>query len=306
MQRKLTRALKAELQRALGDEVAQAQVIVHEQATATTEASFGALVTTHTQFIHVAESGTRVWGLREVGLAERPEGIAGKPVSISVLADDEMLRFTIPNGVRLEDVLALADVLSRHAGDAVAARIEILPWWEKKALWPYATKGRVAGGTTLLEPGVSGSLGVGRRGVSFYPSGEIEPILQFPWTEITDLFVEGRDDLSDRLTLDRLESMGLLQWGLDTKGGECFVTVLTKHDQLFFAAAAPPDLLTFHWEELLAHFSDDPLDKVESKTAPVLSSDLVSRLERLNTLHAAGSLTDAEFTAAKDALLGND
>jgi hypothetical protein len=305
MQRKLTRALKAELQRALGDELAQVQVIVHEQATATTEASFGALVTTHTQFIHVTETGTKVWGLREVGLAEQPEGIAGKPVTISVLAGEEMLRFTIPNGVRFEDVMMLAEGLRRHAGDAVAARIEILPWWEKKALWPYATKGRVAGGSTLLEPGTDGSLGVGRRGVSFYPSEEVDPILQFPWTEITDLFVEGRDDLSDRLTHDRLESMGLLEWALDTKGGECFVTVLTKNDELFFAAAAPPALLTFHWEELLEHFSGDPLDKVESAAAPAPNSDLVSRLERLNALHAAGSLTDAEFAAAKDALLSD-
>jgi hypothetical protein len=306
MQRKLTRALKAELQRALGDEVAQVQVIVHEQATATTAASFGALVTTHTQFIHVADSGTKVWGLREVGLAEHPAGIAGKPVSIGVLAGDEMLRFTIPNGVRFEDVVALADVLARHAGEPVAARLEILPWWEKKALWPYATKGRVAGGTTLLEPGTHGSLGVGRRGVSFYPSEEIDPILQFPWADVTDLFVEGRDDLSDRLTHDRLESLGLLHWGLDTKGGECFVTVLTKNDELFFAAAAPPALLTFHWEALLEQFASDPLDKVESAAAPVLNSDLVSRLERLNTLHAAGSLTDAEFASAKNALLGGE
>jgi hypothetical protein len=306
MQRKLPRALRAEVLRALGDEVAQVQVIVHEQATPTTEASFGALITTHTKFIHVAESGTRTWGLREVGLAEHPEGIAGKPVSISVLAGDELLRFTIPNGVRFEDVLVLAEVVRRNAGDAVAARIEIMPWWEAKALWPYATKGRVAGGTTLLEPGTDGSLGVGRRGVSFYPAGEVEPVLQFPWAEITDLFVEGRDDLSDRLTHDRLESLGLLHWAIDTKGGESFVTVLTKHDELFFAAAAPPDNLTFHWEELLDHFSGDPLDKVEEKAVPVLNSDLVSRLERLNTLHAAGSLTDAEFTAAKDALLGDD
>jgi hypothetical protein len=306
MQRKLSRALRAELQRVLGDEAAQVQVIVHEQATATSEASMGALVTTHTRFFHVADKGTQTWALREVGLAEAPEGVPGKPVSLSVLAGDEMLRFTIPNGVRFEDVQVLADVLRRHAGEAVAARIEIMPWWDAKALWPYATKGRVAGGTTLLEPGTDGSLGVGRRGVSFYPTDEIEPILQFPWTEITDLFIEGRDDLGLRLTDARLESLGLMAWALDTKGGESFVTVLTKQDEFFFAARTPPGLLTFHWEELLEHFSGDPLDKVEERAAPVLNSDLVSRLERLDTLHAAGSLTDAEFAAAKDALLGDD
>jgi hypothetical protein len=306
MQRKLPKTLRTELRRVLADDVPLIQVVVQEPATATTGVSIGALATTHTQFIHVADSGSRVWPLREVGLADQPLGIPGKPVSIGIVAGDEILRFTIPNGVLFEDVLLLAEVLHRNAGDAVSARIEILPWWEAKALWPYATKGRIAGGSTLLEPGTGGSLGVGRRGVSFYPTESIEPILQMPWSEVTDLFVEGRNDLSDRLTHNRLEELGLLHWAMDTRGGESFVTVLTKHDEFFFAAAAPPENLAFHWEEVLEHFSGDPLDKVEEAAAPPLNSDLVSRLERLNTLHANGSLTDAEFTAAKDALLGDD
>lgn len=281
------------------------QVVVQEPATVSSEASMGALAASHTLFVHVTEDGAKTWPLREVGLAESPEGIPGKPVSIAVLAGTELLRFTIPSGVRFEDVQLLAEVVRRNAGEAVTARLEIMPWWEAKALWPYATKGRVAGGTTPLEAGTDGSLGIGRRGVSFYPAEAIEPALQLPWAEVTGLFVEGRDDLSDRLTHDRLMALGLLHWSLDTRGGESFVTVLTKHDELFFATAAAPSLLSFHWEEVLEHFSGDPLEKVEEAAAPT-NSDLVSRLERLNTLHAAGSLTDAEFAAAKDALLGHD
>jgi hypothetical protein len=302
MQRKLPRALRAELQRSLGGEKPTVQIVVQEPATATSEVSIGGLVTTHTQFIHVTEGGAKTWPLRSVGLTDAPQGIPGKPVAIGILAEDELLRFTIPNGVPYENVLLLAEIVRRNAGDAVAARIEILPWWEAKALWPYATKGRVAGGTTLLTAGDDGSLGLGRRGVSFYPADSIEPTLQLSWPEVTDLFVEGRDDLSDRLTHDRLESLGLLHWALDTRGGESFVTVVTKHDELFFAAAASPVNLSFHWEEVLEHFTGDPLN-VEAAAAPVLNADLVSRLERLTTLHANGSLTDAEFTAAKDALL---
>jgi hypothetical protein len=303
MQRKLPRALRAELQRALDGEEPQIQVVVREEATITSEGSIGAIAATHTQFVHVTDSATRVWPLRSVGLTDAPQGIPGKPVAIGILADDELLRFTIPNGVPFENVLWLSEVVRRNAGDAVAARIEILPWWEGKALWPYGTKGRIAGGSTLLEPGTSGSLGLGRRGVSFYPLDSVEPALQFPWPEVTDLFVEGRDDLSDRLTHDRLDALGLLHWALDTKGGESFVTVMTKHHELFFAAAASPSHLGFHWEEVVDHFTGDPLKKVEEAAAPPLNSDLVSRLERLNSLHASGALTDAEFTAAKDALL---
>jgi hypothetical protein len=303
MQRKLPRALRAELQRSLDGEKPTAQIVVQEPATATTEASIGGLVTTHTQFIHVTEGSAKAWPLRSVGLADAPQGIPGKPVAIGILAEDELLRFTIPSGVPYENVLLIAEILRRNAGDAVAARIEILPWWEAKALWPFATKGRVAGGTTLLTAGDYGSLGLGRRGVSFYPVESMEPTLQLPWPEVTELFVEGRDDLSDRLTHDRLEALGLLHWALDTRGGESFVTVLTKQEELFFAAAAPTSNLSFHWEEVLEHFTGDPLRKVEEAAAPALNSDLVSRLERLTTLHANGSLTDAEFAAAKDALL---
>ena len=305
MKRKLPRALRSELRLAFADDQPLVEVVVQEPATATSEMSLGGLAASHTLFVHVSEAGTKTWPLRECGLAEQPLGITGKPVSFSVLARDELLRFTIPNGVPFEDVVALAEIVRRNAGDPVAARIEVLPWWEAKALWPYATKGRVAGGTTLLEPGADGSLGVGRRGVSFYPGGTVEPSLQLPWSEITDLFVEGRDDLSDRLTYDRLEKLDLLQWAVDTRGGESFVTVMTKHDELYFAAAASPFHLGFHWQELLEHFSGDPLDEVEESAAPALNSDLVSRLERLNALHAAGSLTDAEFAHAKDALLGD-
>ena len=209
MQRKLSRALRAELQHSLGDEVAQVQVVVHEQATATTEASMGALVTTHTRFIHVADKGAQVWGLREVGLQQKAKrGIPGKPVSLSVLANDEMLPLRrSPTRCQIEPVLGLAKALGRQADEP--------PWpphrdhalVEAKSLWPYANKGRWRAAPPCSSP-ARGSLGVGRRGVSFSPTDAIEPILQLPWTEITDLFVAGRDDLGLPITEDRLKDLG--------------------------------------------------------------------------------------------------
>jgi hypothetical protein len=304
MLRKLPRAIRAEVKRVVNGEELLGQVIVQSPPTPDEPARDGALAATRTQLIHVDKAGSRTWPIREVGIVDKPEPVAGRPVTIGILAGEEMLRFAMPSGVPFEHMFTFTQAVLRQETAEMSARIAVLPWWEAKALWPFATKGRVAGGSTLLTPGAEGSLGLGRRGVSFYPAGTIEPLLQFPWPDVTTLYVDDRDTLTERITLARFDELDLLKWALKARDTECFVTVQTKHDELYFAAAAPVERLRFHWETVLDRFAGDPIEEVQEVVAS--NADLVSRLERLTALHDSGALTDEEFTNAKDALLDDE
>jgi hypothetical protein len=118
--------------------------------------------------------------------------------------------------------------------------------------------------------------------------------------------VETPDVLAERIGAGRVAELGLLDWGLSTTGGECFVSVTTKHDELYFAAQAPPAQLAHHWETVLAHFVVDPDEALAAERAaeaPAGRSDLVGKLERLAALRAQGALTEEEFRAAKAAVI---
>jgi hypothetical protein len=129
-------------------------------------------------------------------------------------------------------------------------------------------------------------------------------VLQLPWIEVTSIMVDDPDELTKRVGADRVAELGLLEWALKTTGGACFVTITTKHDELYFAAQAPPAQLRQHWAGVLAQFTVDPDEVVVEVAAPApTGSDLVGKLERLAALHARGALTSEEFAAAKAAVI---
>ncbi len=302
MQRKLPRVLESQIKRALAGQATLARAIVRDAPDAE---NVGGLVLSPDQLIYVDERGTRTWPTDQIAVAEHPVPKPGQPVSFSVLAGEEILRYLMPRGVPIEHVGQLLAAIGRLESADAAARVAAMPWWEAKALWPFAVKGRVAGGTTALELGQFGSVGLGRRGVSFYPGEQTAPSLQLAWQEITGVFVEDREELTARVTSPRAHELGIFQWGIDTSEGDCYVTVVTKQHELYVASSAPAAKLRSHWESVLERFENGPFEEAfehpVSEASP--SADVVSRLERLTALYESGVLNEAEFTAAKAAIL---
>ncbi len=315
MRRKLPRAVEAKSRKALSGEPLVAKAIVSE---APAGEVIGALVVTPTRLAYVSERDERSWPLSDVGVADPLRVVVEQPITLGLLAGGELLRFLVPSGVAVADVGHLVDELDRQMSSETAVRIAKMPWWEVMALWPYSARGRVAGGTVGATVGQRGSLGLGIRGVSFYPAPPepvnarqakepkepkpVDPVLQLPWADVTAVYVESRDELVDRLTLPRVQELDLLSWGVDTSEGETFVSVLMRQEEFYFAAEAPVSRLRRHWDSVLERFADDVIEEVEEASHPG-DADLVSRLERLTALYSSGALTEEEFMAAKAAIM---
>ena len=298
---KIPRALRGPTREALADETADALAVVQ---TDPSDPALSAMLVTPSRLLRVGKAEARSWPMTDVAVADYQQQSTGNRAALCVLAGDELLRFLVPRG---EDPTPLHEAflaLRRRHNVAVAARLSELPWWELKAVWPYAALGLVAGGTSPLVRGEKGSLGLGRRGVSIYRSGHPEPALQLPWQDVTAIFVETVDELRERLTDATALQLGLLAPGLARKGGPSFATVTTRNQELYFALEAQAEELRHHWASVLAHFAEDPVEEAAVlDTAAHSDSDLVSRLERLAALHASGVLTQAEFDAAKAAVI---
>lgn len=306
VQQKIPRALSGESRRALAGEPIVAGAMI--RADPAKDAVTAALVTP-TRLLHVDKRLSRSWPLTDIGVTDYQQWATGQVAALAVLAadpaGDEVLRFVVPRGEQPLDLQEVFRALRGLDNPAVAARIAELPWWERKAAWPYAALGRVAGGNTLLVPGQHGSLGLGRRGVSIYLGNKPEPTLQLPWQDITELFIERPGELTARVPAEQMQVQGLLAWGLETTEGPTFVTVIAKSQELYFAVQAPVTELRGFWGSVLAHFALDPEEVavVSASAAPATQGELVSRLERLAELHASGALTAAEFAAAKAAVI---
>ena len=302
MHQKLPRALDKAARSALNGEPIVAGAVVQADPSGP---SIAALVTP-TRFLSVDRQSTEAFALTEVGVADYQQQAPGRQGALGVLAGGELLRFSVPKGESPEDLHEVAVELRRHANATVTAVLDALPWWEAKAAWPYAARGRVAGGTTVLVPGQGGSLQLGRPGVSIYADNRAEPLLRLPWPDVTALYVEGSDELAHRITEAQVLALDLRSWALETTQGESFVTVGTRNQELYFAVQAPAPELRNHWSAVLAQYAVKPeevwVERAES--APrAQASDLVGQLERLAALRAAGVLTEEEFAAAKAAVI---
>lgn len=304
VEKKLPKALSGTVDKALGSEALIAGAVLEDDPV---QQSPKAVLVTAKRLLVVERQASEWWPLEEVAVTDYQEGVPGYSAALAVLAGDRLLRLLVPRNQPHFDLRSVCEELKGLDNPEMAAKVAELAWWDGKAAWPYGALGRVAGGTTSLAPGERGTLRLGQSGVHLHPAESSGPGIALPWVEVTALTVETPEALSERLSDLRVAELKLLDWSLDTTGGPCFVTVTTKHDELYFAAQAPPAQLTHHWETVLAHFAVDPDEALSAQRpgeAPAGDgSDLVGKLERLAELRAHGALTEEEFTAAKAAVI---
>lgn len=297
MEKKLPKGLSGAVEKALNGEALVAGAVLENDPV---QQSPTAVLLTAQQMLVVSPHSNRGWPLDEVAVTDYQEGVPGYSAALAVLAGDQVLKLLVPRDHPHFDLQHVHEALATLDNPAMTAKVAELAWWEGKAAWPYGALGRVAGGNTDLVAGERGTLRLVQSGVYLHPAERPEPSLQLPWVEVTSIMVEDPSELSERLGAARVAELDVLAWGLPTTGGECFVTVTTKHNELYYAAQAPPAQLREHWAGVLARFAVDPDEVV----APAPSgSDLVGKLERLASLHARGALTAEEFAAAKAAVI---
>ncbi len=300
MEKKLPKALTGAADEALNGEALVAGAVLENDPV---QQSPAAVLLTASHLLLVGTQSNRRWPLEEVAVTDYQEGVPSYSAALAVLAGGQVYRFLVPRNRPHFDLRQVHSELAALDNPAMTAKVAELAWWDGQAAWPYGALGRVAGGSTELVPGERGTLRLVQSGVYLHPAERPEPSLQLPWVEVTSIMVENPDELTERVGAPRLDELGVLAWGLSTTGGECFVTVTTKHDELYYAAQAPPAQLRQHWAAVLAQFVVDA-DEVAVAAPPALSdSDLVGKLERLAAMHARGLLTQEEFAAAKAAII---
>jgi hypothetical protein len=299
VEKKLPKGLAGAIDKALSRETMLAGAVLEEDAG---QGSPSAVLVTPTRLLLVGMGSDRWWPVDEVAVTDYQEGAPGYSAALAVLAGDQVLRLLVSRNHPHFDLQRVHQELAALGNPAMSAKVAELAWWDGRAAWPYGALGRVAGGSTLA-PGLRGTLRLAQGGVHLHPAEASDPSLQLPWVDVTSILVETPEGLNGRLGGDRVAQLRLLDWGLKTTGGECFVTVTTKQDELYFAAQAPPAQLRQHWSGVLDQFTVDPDEVVVPAAAIGDDSDLVGKLERLAALRARGALTDEEFAAAKAAVI---
>jgi hypothetical protein len=300
VEKKLPKRLAGAIDKALSRETMLAGAVLEDDAG---QGSPSAVLVTPTRLLLVGMGSDRWWPIDEVAVTDYQEGAPGYSAALAVLAGDQVLRLLVSRNHPHFDLQRVHQELAALDNPAMSAKVAELAWWDGRAAWPYGALGRVAGGSTTLAPGLRGTLRLGQGGVHLHPAEASDPSLQLPWIDVTSILVETPEELNGRLGGDRVAQLRLLEWGLKTTGGECFVTVTTKQDELFYAAQAPPAQLREHWSGVLDQFTVDPDQVVVPAAASGDDSDLVGKLERLAALRARGALTDEEFAAAKAAVI---
>lgn len=314
MEKKLPKGLSGAVDKALNGEALLAGAVLENDPG---QQSPTAVLLTAQRLLVVGPHSSQQWPLDEVAVTDYQEGVPGYSAALAVLAGGRLLRLLVPRNHPHFDLRQVHEELEALDNPAMTAKVAELAWWDGRAAWPYGALGRVAGGTAELVPGERGTLRLAQGGVYLHPAERPEPSLQLPWVEVTAIMVETPEELSERLGASRVAELGVLAWGLSTTGGECFVTVTTKQDELYFAGQAPPSQLRQHWASVLAQFAVDPDEVVvpatsagsearseaRSEAGSEAGADLVGKLERLASLHAHGVLTQEEFAAAKAAVI---
>jgi hypothetical protein len=297
VEKKLPKGLSDAVDAALNGEALVAGAVLENHPL---QQSPTAVLLTARRLLLVGPHSSQQWSLDEVAATDYQEGVPGYSAALAVFAGGHVLKLLVPRDHPHFDLRHVHEELDALDNPAMTAKVAELAWWDGRAAWPYGALGRVAGGSTELVPGERGTLRLVQTGVYLHPADRPEPSLQLPWVEVTSIMVEEPAELSERLGAARVAELGLLAWGLKTTGGECFVTVTTKHDELYYAAQAPPAQLRQHWAGVLAQFAVDPDEVVVPAPS---GSDVVGKLERLAALHARGALTQEEFAAAKAAVI---
>jgi hypothetical protein len=137
---------------------------------------------------------------------------------------------------------------------------------------------------------------------------KVKHLFSINLSEITDISIEGRQEISRRVTLTRLLTTGIFAFALTKKSKEkeAFIVItLDNGAELGFHTNRYSDmelknklfpLITFVKRSAASH----------QQVSPVSSSDdqSLATLEKLGELKDKGVITEAEFTAKKKQLLG--
>ena len=134
-----------------------------------------------------------------------------------------------------------------------------------------------------------------------------------PWADVTELAVEGSDEVQRRVTASRMLMLGVFAFAAKKKlPKECYVTVATKDGEaIFHCTKVGPHEVKAKLASA-ARWVQDRNPSVPSGvaiTAPPLPAaapsqvDVMDQIKRLSELHNVGALTDEEFSEKKAELL---
>ncbi|MGA2471794.1 MAG: SHOCT domain-containing protein [Solirubrobacteraceae bacterium] len=140
---------------------------------------------------------------------------------------------------------------------------------------------------------------------------KLSTIFTIPWSEISDIAIEGPEQAQRRFTATRLVALGPLGLAFkkDSKGSkEAIITVVTQvgDEAIFHVAKTLPREISPKLEPLAmqARRAARGNGREDPSTEPVQAApDLAGQIEKLADLRAKGILTDEEFANKKAELL---
>ena len=273
VEKKLPKGLAGAIDKALSRETMLAGAVLEEDAG---QGSPSAVLVTPTRLLLVGMESDRSWPIDEVAVTDYQEGAPGYSAALAVLAGDQVLRLLVSRNHPHFDLQRVHQELAALDNPAMAAKVAELAWWDGRAAWPYGASDASPEAAPRWRPGLRGTLRLAQSGVHLHPAEASDPSLQLPWIDVTSIVVETPEELNGRLGSDRVAQLRLLEWGLETTGGECFVTVTTKQDELYYAAQAPPAQLREHWSGVLDQFTVDPNEAVAPAATHVVTTPISS------------------------------
>jgi hypothetical protein len=135
----------------------------------------------------------------------------------------------------------------------------------------------------------------------------MNPKLSFtiPTADISDVAIEGKDEVSRRVTVTRLLATGIFAFALKkkTEDKEAFITLVLKDGQevVFHVDKKAPMDVKVSLSKVIAHVKQNA-PKATSTTVAAPSS-VADELTKLAKLKQAGVITQAEFDKKKAELL---
>lgn len=126
----------------------------------------------------------------------------------------------------------------------------------------------------------------------------------YPWSEISELEVEGPDSIQKRITASRLIMTGVFAFAFKKKTGEAFLFISFTDERapvvFKFPKKSEPEL-----KAIFAPYRSKIAGTV-SAGSPISEIDSVAQLTKLGELFEKGLIDEAEFKASKAKILGLD
>jgi Short C-terminal domain len=138
-------------------------------------------------------------------------------------------------------------------------------------------------------------------GLSIQGTVSSKKVVALPWSEITEIAVDGNDTIEARVTATRFVTLGIFALAAPKKKGNkaAYVTCRAQSGDLVFEVpGAEPHKLSARLAEPIALVSQRPPEPSDD------SGTLVAQLNDLAALRESGALSLEEYAAAKAKLLG--